>query len=269
MLVNGLSSNSIQAEDRGLAYGDGVFRTLRVLKGKPLSWPLHFHKLRHDCEKIRITCPPSELLFRELQDLCASQRDCVAKIIVTRGVALRGYAPPMDAKVTRILSANPAPTYDSEFFSSGIALHICHLKLGHQLLLAGIKHLNRLENVLAASECQDAGTPEGLLADEDGFVISGTRSNIFLLRDGTLYTPDLRQCGVAGVQRDRVKSWADAHGVTCKVTQIRMEELLAADEIFLVNSAFGLWPVRDLAAYHRTIHPVAWKIQHWLNDENH
>jgi 4-amino-4-deoxychorismate lyase len=148
-------------------------------------------------------------------------------------------------------------------------MHVCKVRLGHQLLLAGIKHLNRLENVLAASEWQDQDVPEGLLTDIAGNVISGTRSNLFMLRGNILYTPNLSRCGVAGVQRDRVTDWSKQHGMTCKIADFHMEELVLADEIFLVNSVFGLWPVREIADYRRTQHPTAWKIQEWLNDEHH
>ncbi|MDD5059271.1 MAG: aminodeoxychorismate lyase [Sideroxydans sp.] len=268
MLVNGLPSGLVNAEDRGLFYGDGVFRTLRVRQGAPVSWLHHYSRLYRDCDALRIACPAADLLFAELQSLCASQQDCVAKIIITRGVGSRGYAPAAGGNATRIISISATPQYDPLYFSSGIALHVCQLKLGHQPLLAGIKHLNRLENVLAARECQEAGLPEGLLEDERGFVISGTRSNLFFLRGGTLYTPDLSQCGVAGVQRERVIAWADKHGLPCIIKKISMDELLNADEIFMVNSVFGLWPVRELASYQRNSHSVAWKVQEWLNDEN-
>jgi 4-amino-4-deoxychorismate lyase len=148
-------------------------------------------------------------------------------------------------------------------------MHSCKLRLGHQPLLAGIKHLNRLENVLAAGEWQDQDVPEGLLSDISGHVISGTRSNLFMQRGNILVTPNLSRCGVAGVQRDRVMDWARQHGVSCKVADFGMEELAQADEIFLVNSVFGLWPVRELAGYRRTQHTMAWKIKEWLNDESH
>jgi 4-amino-4-deoxychorismate lyase len=111
--------------------------------------------------------------------------------------------------------------------------------------------------------------PEGLMSDITGFVISGTRSNLFMLRGNILYTPNLARCGVAGVQRDRVMDWAKQHGVTCKAADFRMEELVLADEIFLVNSVFGLWPVREIGEYRRTEHPMAWKIQEWLGNEDH
>jgi len=269
MLVNGLPSDSISAEDRGLSYGDGVFRTLRVHRGTPLSWQHHYLKLQHDCEALKLSCPPSAILLEELQVLSATRPDCVAKIIITRGAGKRGYAIPAGGTAARIVSINPVPGYEHEYFSTGVSLHVCRIKLGHQPYFAGIKHLNRLENVIAATECQEAGTPEGLLEDEDGFAISGTRSNLFVLRDGALHTPDLSLCGVAGVQRDRVMDWARSHDVVCKISSMRTDELLAADEIFMVNSVFGLWPIRELLSYHQTVHPVAWKIQQWLNDENH
>jgi 4-amino-4-deoxychorismate lyase len=89
-----------------------------------------------------------------------------------------------------------------------------------------------------------------------------------MLRGNILYTPNLSRCGVAGVQRDRVMDWARQHGVTCQTADLRMEELVLADELFLVNSVFGLWPVRELAGYRRSQHTTAWQIQEWLSDEN-
>lgn len=269
MLVNGSPSNIISSEDRGLAYGDGVFRTLRLQSGHPVCWERQYAKLQHDCHALKIACPSALLLSSELQQLGKTQTDGVAKIIITRGVSARGYAPSAQSEPTRILNVTPAVTYSENHAKQGIRVHVCKIRLGHQSMLAGIKHLNRLENVLAASEWQDQDTPEGILSDISGYVISGTRSNLFMLRDNILYTPNLTRCGVAGVQRDRVMDWAKQYGVTCKVAEFRMEELVLADEIFLVNSIFGLWPVREFAGYRCKEHSMAWKIQEWLNDEHH
>ena len=269
MLINGTPGNTINAEDRGLAYGDGVFRTLRMQAGRPSCWERQFAKLQRDCSAIRISCPSALVLSSELQQLGKAQTEGVAKIIITRGVSARGYAPTAQSEATRIVSVTPAVAYPADYAQQGVRVHVCKVRLGHQLLLAGIKHLNRLENVLAASEWQDKDIPEGLLCDMSGVVISGTRSNLFMLRGNILYTPNLSRCGVAGVQRDRVMDWAKQHGVTCNVADFRMEELVGADEIFLVNSVFGLWPVREVAGYRRTTHPLSWKIQEWLNDERH
>lgn len=237
--------------------------------GLPVCWERQYAKLQHDCSALKISCPSALVLSSELQQLGKTLADGVAKIIITRGVSARGYAPSPQAEATRILSLGPSPQFPAEYAKHGIRMHVCRLRLGHQALLAGIKHLNRLENVLASSEWQDRDIPEGLLSDISGYVISGTRSNLFMLRGNILYTPNLSRCGVAGVQRERVLDWAKQHGVTCKIADFRMEELVLADEIFLVNSVFGLWPVRELANYRRTEHPVSWKIQEWLKDERH
>ncbi len=269
MLVNGIPGNTINAEDRGLAYGDGVFRTLRLQGGRPVCWERQYAKLQSDCSAIKIPCPSASLLSGELQQLSKSQADGVAKIIITRGISVRGYASYAQPQVTRVLSLSPTPHFPAEYAKEGIRIHDCKTRLGHQPLLAGIKHLNRLENVLAASEWQDADTPEGLLCDIADNVISGTRSNLFMLQGGVLHTPDLSRCGIAGVQRDRVLDWARQHGVNCKMSDFRLVDLEQADEVFLVNSVFGLWPVREFAAFRRTQHQMAWKIQEWLSDERH
>ncbi len=269
MLVNGSPGNTINAEDRGLAYGDGVFRTLRMQAGRPVCWERQYAKLQRDCSALKITCPSALVLSGELQQLGKSQPEGIAKIVITRGISARGYAPSAQSEPTRILSVNPLTAYPPEYAREGVCMHVCKMRVGHQPLLAGIKHLNRLENVLAAGEWQDRNIAEGLLIDVSGFVISGTRSNLFMLRSGVLYTPNLSRCGVAGVQRERVLDWSKQHGVTSKITDFGMEELVQADEVFLVNSVFGLWPVKEVANYRRKQHPVAWEIQDWLNNEDH
>jgi 4-amino-4-deoxychorismate lyase len=268
MLVNGLPSASISPQDRGFNYGDGVFRTLLVRQGRPHSWNRHYLKLQQDCAALRLDCPSSETLLSDISTLSATAPNGVVKIVVTRGDGQRGYAISGSPAPVRVVTLNPIPVFEDHHYTSGIRLHRCRLKLGHQTRLAGIKHLNRLENVLAATECTELGLPEGLLEDADGYLVSGTRSNLFFIRGRTLYTPDLSRCGVAGVQRERVMDWAKENGVECKVAQMHFEEMLRAEEIFMVNSVFGLWPVGQVASYKRSEHPTSWKIQEWLNDEN-
>jgi 4-amino-4-deoxychorismate lyase len=265
MLVNGVSGDSISAADRGLLYGDGVFRTLRVPGGQLWQWSRHYRKLHQDCAALNLPCPDAPLLQEELQRLIGSQSDGVAKVIITRGVGARGYAPASQSAPTRILSLTPFNPYPGEFYTQGVKLRVCTLRLAHQPRLAGIKHLNRLENVLAAAEWNDAGIAEGLLLDMAGNVIEGTRSNLFMVRGGVLLTPELSRCGVAGVQRERVLEWAAAHGVPCRIGQFGLDESLAADELFLVNSVIGLWPVRELQDRTWSHFPVAMQVQKWLN----
>ncbi|MDD5299890.1 MAG: aminodeoxychorismate lyase [Gallionella sp.] len=273
MLVNGVPGNSISIRDRGLLYGDGVFRTLRAVNGKALHWPLHYLKLQHDCVKLGMTCPDEALLCAELDKVLAQHPDGVVKLIVTRGQSGRGYAPSADAAPTRIWDFSPIPDYPAECATQGIKAHVCSLRLSIQPRLACVKHLNRLENVLAAAELNDAQlhgeqAAEGLLLDAGGYLIEGTRSNLFLVAQGRLVTPDLSRCGVAGIQRGRVMAWALQHGMTLQVRDVELEEALQADEIFIVNSVIGLWPIRELEQRHWSHFPVAAQIRHGLDRQD-
>ena len=268
MLVNGKHGNLISIRDRGLLYGDGVFRTLRVSGGHALHWPLHYQKLRHDCTTLGIASPDFALLSAELSGLLELHPDSVMKLIVTRGEGTRGYAPPAHVEPTHLWDVSPLPDYPSGWATSGIKARLCQLRLGQQPRLAGIKHLNRLENVLAAGEWNDAAIAEGLLMDEAGNVISGTRSNLFVVSQGKLITPDLSRCGVAGVQRGRVMDWAAQHEMPLQVRDVGLDEVLHADELFVVNSIVGLWTVRELDQRRWTGFPVARRIRHNLEERD-
>jgi len=267
MIINGVTTDFVKASDRGLMYGDGVFRTLLLRQGKLVLWSDHYKKLRQDCVSLGLACPTMTTLSTELDQLIALQSEGVIKITITRGIGARGYAPPIKPQVTRILTLSPLPGYPATHATAGVKVHLCSLRLAHQPQLAGVKHLNRLENVMAAAECQAAECTEGLLLDSADKLIAGTRSNLFLLKNGTLYTPDLSLCGVAGLQRDRVMNWATQLDVECKIAHLKIEDLLAADEVFLVNSVIGLWPVREMTSFKRENFPISLTIQDWLNHE--
>jgi len=269
MLVNGKQGNLISIRDRGLLYGDGVFRTLRAAQGKAQHWLLHYQKLLHDCAALGIACPDAGLLSDELNSLLSLHPNGVVKLIVTRGEGTRGYAPPGCAETTHLWDISPLPGYPADWAIQGIKMQLCQLRLSQQPRLAGIKHLNRLENVLAAAEWNDAGLPEsgiaeGLLLDADGNAIEGTRSNIFLVSQGELITPDLSRSGVAGVQRDRVTAWAAQNRMPLQVRDVGLDEVLHAGELFLVNSIIGLWPVRELEQRCWSDFPIAAQIRHSL-----
>jgi len=264
MLVNGIPGNTISIRDRGLLYGDGVFRTLRAAQGKALHWPLHYLKLQHDCAALGIDCPDEALLCAELDKVLAQHPDGVVKLIITRGEGARGYAPSAGAEPTRIWDFSPVPDYPGEWAAQGIKARVCSLRLSPQPRLACVKHLNRLENVLAAAEWSNSEIAEGLLLDADGNVIEGTRSNLFLVSQGKLITPDLSRCGVAGIQRGRVMVWALQHGITLQVRDIALDEVLYADELFVVNSIIGLLPISELEQHHWSDFTIAMQIRQYL-----
>ncbi|MEI7842756.1 MAG: aminodeoxychorismate lyase [Gallionellaceae bacterium] len=268
-LINGAPCDTISVNDRGLLYGDGVFRTLLLKNGKVLQWHRHYQRLFKDCTTLKLTCPPESLLHTELENLVAGSQQGVIKVIITRGLSQRGYVPSHNPVTTRILSLTDLPSYPPSNYDLGVNVHICQIRLGSQPRLAGVKHLNRLENVLASAEWSDPAIAEGLLLDELDNVIEGVRSNIFMVKDGELLTPDLSRCGVSGVQRERLIEWAAQQGVNCKIKDIQLAELFEADEIFLVNSVIGLWPVHKIGEqYSCDNHPVAKVIQDWLLNEN-
>jgi len=245
-LVNGTISDTISLHDRGWSYGDGVFRTLLLRGGQARCWPRHYAKLRDDCARLRIACPEPALLEQDLHHVAAQQPDCVARITVTRGVAARGYAISQNTLPTRVVSTGALPAYPAEYQSHGVRAQLCRTQLAMQPALAGIKHLNRLENVLARSEWNDPEIAEGIMCDAAGNAISGTMSNLFAVFGTELATPDISRCGVAGVQRERVLELAAAHGIPEKVTTFNCERLLDADEVFVVNSIIGIWQIRAL-----------------------
>lgn len=245
-LINGRNETSISPLDRGLAYGDGVFRTLAVRYGHVDHWDRHYHKLEEDCNALGIVCPVAELLLADISRLFTRDEQAVAKIMITRGEGARGYALPVLAQPMRVVVKTALPEYPAENFSKGVNLHLCRLRLAHQPSLAGIKHLNRLENVLARMEWTDATIADGLLLDQSGNVIECTMSNLFARYDRTLLTPDLSMCGVAGITRQHILELAPALGYHARIAHLSLSKLMQADEIVICNSLYGAWQVREL-----------------------
>lgn len=203
--VDGRPAAELSVRDRGLAYGDGLFETLAVRAGTPRLLERHLARLEEGCRRLAIPLDTAALR-QELLAFCAALGDGVAKLIVTRGEGLRGYAPPAEASPRRILSGSPRPAYPERHWQQGVRLFACRTRLAEQPLLAGLKHLNRLEQVLARAEWSDAGHAEGLMLDVHERVVEGVFSNLLLVLDGTLVAPDLRRCGVAGVMRAEFSS---------------------------------------------------------------
>lgn len=268
ILVNGAATDCVAATDRGLAYGDGVFRTLLARQGKPQHWARHYRKLERDCASVAIACPSEGLLAAEIER--AAERLAVSevvKIVITRGSGARGYAPPRPVAPTRIVMTTPMPDYPEAFSRSGVRVHWCQTRATLQTRLAGVKHLNRLENVLARAEWDDPSVAEGLMLDVDGNVVSGTMTNLFIAEEEGLSTPLLSQCGVAGVTRERIIDGAGRHGVVCREEPITRSRLLAAREVLLVNSVIGVWPVSECAGRNWTPGLFAARVRQWLDEE--
>lgn len=245
-LVNGSFDQAISPIDRGFAYGDGIFRTMLMRNSLPDHWPFHYQKLVADCAAIGIVCPSAELLISDLQQLFAIDEIAVAKIVITRGEGARGYAPPAVTTPMRVVIKSPMPQYSVNHIVNGVNLHVCDIRLAHQPKLAGIKHLNRLENVMARMEWHDEHIFDGLLLDQLGNVIECTMSNVFARFGDTLITPDLSLCGVAGITRQHILGLADVLGLSMVVSHLTLEALLKADEVVICNSLYGAFQVSQI-----------------------
>jgi 4-amino-4-deoxychorismate lyase len=244
ILINGQAQDHIAVADRGLHYGDGLFETIAVYGGLPRLWERHWRRLSTGCRRLGIAQPDPEILWEEASHVCSGVDRGVLKIIFTRGAGGRGYRPPQTGQATRIMATYPWPAYPEANWRQGVEVRICTTRLGRNSALAGMKHLNRLEQVLARSEWEAPHIAEGLMCDDDDHVIAGTMSNLFIVTAKGLLTPVLTACGVAGVMRSVILELAAELDITWQETQLRLEDLHCADEVFLTNALIGIWPVR-------------------------
>lgn len=240
-LVNG-KPGAVDPLDRGLAYGDGLFETMACRSGRIRWLDHHLDRLFLGCGRLAIRPPDRDSLLREIEASCPSG-DAVVKLIVTRGAGARGYRVPQTPQTTRILSIGPWPRLPADDYTCGIAIKTCALRLGENPQLAGLKHLCRLEQVLAQMELEGTRAREGLLRSAGGFVVGGISSNVFGVHGGRLVTPSIKRCGVRGVMRRVVLAHAEAAGLVPEETDILPADLLACDELFVTNAVFGIKPV--------------------------
>lgn len=269
MLLNGQPATAISVQDRGLAYGDGLFETILVRGGKPLLLDEHLARLQRGCVVLGLE-PDLAALQQEIASVLApaAAHEAVLKVMLTREANGRGYRP-LTSACNRLLTLHPLPDYRASTPEQGIAMFVCRQRLARQPVLAGLKHLNRLEQVLASREWPDDTFLEGLMLDTEGLVIEGTRSNIFAVIGGQLLTPTLDNCGVSGVMRNwLLQRFGDVAGER----MFTLGQLRAASEIFLCSSVIGIWPVTRLQhgdeCYSHDIGPRTRQAQAWFRALN-
>jgi len=241
IIVNGIEEATINVLDRGFQYGDGLFETIAYKNNKLQFWDEHMQRLRDGCERLSLACV-DELLWLDDIDKCQLSEDGVIKLSISRGVSGRGYAYSEGDSVTRVTASFAMPDYPVSN-QQGITATLCRTPVSMNCALAGIKHLNRLDNVLAKNEWQEKDIAEGFMFDNQGHVIEGTMSNVFCILGDDLYTPDLYQCGVAGVMREQVINCAKELNIPVSIVDISKQNFLQMDAIFITNSLIGLWPI--------------------------
>ena len=246
--INGKLTNKISIEDRAVQYGDGVFETIAVNENLLKFWKEHYQRLSKGCKVLKIKCPSELFLKKEINKFVKKikKNKFILKIIISRGIGGRGYNIPKKAKPTRILGAYNWPDYPKANFKKGIKMDVCKTRIATQPFLSQIKHLNRLEQIIARSEWQTKNISESLMLDFNENVIEGTMSNIFGVKKNVFYTPVIKFSGIEGIMRNEILKLLKKNKEKCKVKKIKLKELLHYDEIFVCNSIFVIWPVTQI-----------------------
>jgi 4-amino-4-deoxychorismate lyase len=262
VLIDGREGECVDALDRGLHYGDGLFETIAVLDGRPRLLEWHLERLGEGARRLGFPAPDLAQLRSEI-GAASIDRRCIVKLILTRGSGERGYRPPRQALPRRIVVVWNWPTQKAAR-AAGARVGWCRTSLGRNPLLAGLKHLNRLEQVMARAEWDDGVMDEGLMCDDRGCVISATQANLFLKRDGRWTTPRLDECGVAGVMRRAFCAWQAEQGTPVEVRALTREEVDVAPALLLTSALLGAWPVGALAGRSLAEDPAAREFNAWL-----
>lgn len=247
ILINGSEQECVSVFDRGFSYGDGLFETIRITHGSIPLLELHLDRLRNSCIRLSIRYPGDNIFRQEAFALSQLYPEAILKIVLTRGVSTRrGYTPYHDSDSTRILIVSEYAGDATVYAKQGIDTLLCQHRLSRNQALAGMKHLSMLEYVLAAAEMQSRPVQEGIVCDTENYVIEGTRTNLFLVSNDCLYTPDLSYAGVAGVMRNKLLSIASMLGIKTEIRCFDISMFTIATEVFVSNSTIGVWPVRRI-----------------------
>ncbi len=262
--ANGQAIDTVDIRDRAVQYGDGLFETIAIRDGRPRFWPLHIERLQLGCHRLGISAPDDAELAADLDTAlgqCAiDTTHCAAKVVVSAGPGQRGYRRSGAAEASVWVGIFDSRKIPASAYKDGIDVRLCHLRLAEQPQLAGLKTLNRLEQVMASAEWDNRDIFEGLMLDSADRLICGTMSNVFIVTAKTLKTPAITRCGVAGIMRRHLLAISAVAGIHCEVADISVDESWAADEMFLVNSQFGVLPVRRCGQHSWSQYAVSRRI---------
>jgi 4-amino-4-deoxychorismate lyase len=260
VLIDGRPGDRLSILDRALHYGDGLFETIRLAAGYPCQWQRHMDRLILGAERLGIDMPDTALLAAEAAEVTWGQREGILKLILSRGEGGRGYAPPVPAVPRRLFLTYPLSSAQGRDWRQGVAVRYCQTPVSINPVLAGIKHLNRLDSVLARAEWNDPAVAEGLMFESTGELVSGTMTNVFLWDGRCLMTPPVDRGGIAGTVRGLTLELAARLGIDCLVTRLDRAALDQARGLFLTNSIVGVWPVRELGGRRFDLAQLPWNL---------
>ena len=270
ILINGKKDNRISVYDRAFQYGDGIFETIAYKNNTLMYWNEHIQRLNNACRILQLNIIDEKIWLKDIKKIIKdNQQDLVIKLVYSRGEGQRGYKIAESVDPIRVVMSSPLPVYAEDTHSCGVKLMICKTPASSNSRLAGIKHLNKLENVLARNEWSDDEIFEGLMLDDYGNVIEGTMTNLFAVKNDSLYTPILKRSGVNGIIRQRIIDLAKNNNIVIQQIGIKLDKLLEMDEIFISNSLIGLCPVKQIDNNQYKIGSITRQLMNKLQqDEN-
>ncbi len=248
-LVNDQPTDCLPVTDRGLAYGDGLFETMLVKDNHVILAGEHLKRLIHGCRRLGLNYQPGPALFQkalEFHKTLQTDSAVVVKVIITRGAGGRGYSPHNVAKPTEIIGLFPTPQLPDELYVKGTDIRILTTPCSQNPSFAGMKHLCRLEQVMASAELNE-GEFEGIMPDMDGNIVEGTKTNILYRRRGQWFTPTLTMSGIKGVLREHILASQADYGLKVAEKDISQAECASIEAMALINSVVGVVPVKSLA----------------------
>ena len=250
--VNFKPSNHIDVSDRGLAFGDGIFTTGKVVNGKLEHYQAHIERLKKGCLALQLPSPDWQALEHEIAKAINERALAVIKVIISAGSSGRGYSRQGCLTPTVITTVSEFPSHYSQWQQHGINLGTSTVKLGLNPSTAGIKHLNRLEQVLVRNELDRLDFDEVVVCDINNHIVECNTANIFWIKDGIIHTPSLNNSGVAGIVRQELIKTKP----NIKIVNESIETLSNTDAIFICNSLLGLVPVVKFMERNFTIETV-------------
>ena len=262
-LINGIASDYLTINDRSIHYGDGLFETILCNNNKLYYWSQHYQRLQASAEQLKIACPPEQVLLDDIAKLLDKNKPgsksgskleaaCAIKVIVSRGAGERGYQFSKKTAASRFVLLSALEADYSSLLSQQLLsgeLFICKQQVSINENLAGLKHLNRLENVMARNEWNDKAKNnfiDGLMQNANHHVIEGTMSNLFAIKNKQLFTPDLKLSGVNGIMREIIIDLASKNNIKTSIVNLTLDDLTAMDELFISNSLIGMKAVTKL-----------------------
>lgn len=246
MKIYSNSNPHLSIWDRAAQFGDGCFTTMRVVSGEVEFWSAHLDRLRHSCQRLFIQGVNWQQLESEVVLLAKEPHIGTIKLIVSRGQSARGYGVGNVSEPTIIITASGPTDFYQEWQREGICIGEAKTRLAQQPVLAGLKHLNRLEQVLIKREVELSDFDDLLVTDTDDMLVETSVANLFWCKGDHWYTPSLEQAGIEGVMRHQVLAFLRTQSIPVDVVSCQLQQLLDVQCMFICNCLMQIVPIRQV-----------------------